>query len=146
MSYSIPSAADLRSLIETKEAEKARIASEQAQAAAQELRHQKDMFLERRMTPEVAERVMSRVRLAAESGALKLLLGRFPSAWCSDRGRMINNAEDGWPETLPGFAREFYLFWVQELKPKGFHLSAEIVEFDRDGIPGDVAAYLSWLP
>ncbi len=146
MSYSIPSADDIRAIIEKREEARARLAFEKARAEEQEKLHQKEMFLHRQMTPEIAERVLSRIRIAAEGGAMKLLLGRFPSAWCSDHGRMINNAEDGWPETLPGFAREFYLFWHEELKPKGFHLSAEIIEFDRDGKPGDIAAYVSWLP
>ena len=49
----------------------------------------------------------------------------------------------GWPDTLQGFAREFYEFWERELKPKGFGLRAEIVSFP-GGLPGDVGAFLTW--
>jgi hypothetical protein len=72
------------------------------------------------------------------------MLGEFPSAWCTDGGRRINNQPDpSWPDTLQGFAREFYEFWERELKTKGYGLRAEIVSFP-DGRPGDVGAFLTW--
>jgi len=103
-----------------------------------------EMFQTRKLTPDLINTVMMRVRHAAENGDSKVLLGHFPSEWCSDGGRRINVAEEDWPDTLPGLAREFFEFWERELKPRGFRLSAEIVSFKADGIPGDVGAYLSW--
>ena len=140
----LPSAKDIRQIIEQKEMEKAREAAKHLDAEEQELKHQKELFFARRLTPEFIAAIMDRVRRTAENGETKMLLGHFPSDWCSDSGRAINNAERDWPATLSGFAKEFFEFWERELKPKGFKLSAEIISFKHGGTLGDVGAYLSW--
>ena len=140
----LPTAGHIRGIIERKI--KNRLAEElqHRKAVEAELEQQKKVFDARKLTPQFMDLVMSRIRQAAENGEYNILVGQFPSAWCSDGGRSINVREEGWPETLPGFAREFFEFWKRELKPRGFRLSAEIVTFKAGGLPGDVGAHLSW--
>jgi hypothetical protein len=83
------------------------------------------------------------VREAAEHGDREFMLLRFPSDLCTDRGRAINSALPEWPQTLRGEAAELYLRWERELKPRGFHLSARVLDFP-DGMPGDVGLFLGW--
>lgn len=139
----LPSAADIRGIIERSKAAKIAETNKEKIVADEELKHRKEMFLAQKLTPDIIDRIMTRVKNAAENGETEILLGHFPSAWCSDGGREINAREEGWPETLQGFAREFYEFWEKDLKPTGFHLSVEIVSFP-GGMPGDVGATLSW--
>lgn len=80
---------------------------------------------------------------AAEHGAKEYLLLRFPSALCSDGGRAINAPLPDWAKTLRGEAAEIYLRWERDLKPRGFHLSARVLEFP-GGFPGDIGLFLSW--
>ena len=140
----LPSAADIRNILEQKKQAKTQDALSARRAHDEEERHRKEMFLARKLTPQFINTVMSRVRRAAENGETNVLVGQFPCEWCSDGGRLINIAGEDWPDTLPGIAREFFEFWQRELSPKGFKLSAQIVSFRDGGIPGDVGAYLSW--
>ncbi len=139
----LPSAADFRDIIEQGRQAKRVEAERERKAAEEETAHQKELFLARTLTPEALDRILSRVRTAAENGETEILLGHFPSAWCTDGGRKINAREEGWPDTLQGFAHEFHEFWERELKAKGFHLSVEIISFP-GGMPGDVGVTLSW--
>ena len=72
-----------------------------------------------------------------------MLLLRFPSDLCSDRGRAINAPDASWPTTLRGVAAEFFLRWERELKPVGFGLTAQILDFP-GGYPGDAGLTLRW--
>jgi hypothetical protein len=67
----------------------------------------------------------------------------FPSSYCSDGGRRINIGDPEWPETLDGFAKKAYEFYVKELRPLGYKISMDIVTWPK-GMPGDVAMYLKW--
>jgi CBS domain-containing protein len=84
-----------------------------------------------------------RARRAAEQGHEEFMLLRFPSQLCSDGGRAIGVTEPGWPATLRGQAAEIYLRWERELKPRGFHLAARVLEFP-GGMPGDIGLFLIW--
>jgi len=139
----LPSASDMRKVIEQTEAEKLAEAQKKEAAAADERKHQEQAFLTRHLTPDFIDTLMHRIREAAKGGATELMVGRFPSTWCTDAGRKINAPEPSWPDTLQGFAREFYEFWERDLKPRGFHLHVEILDFP-GGMPGDVGAFLSW--
>ena len=80
----------------------------------------------------------------AEHGEKEYLLLRFPSALCTDGARAINNPpNDSWPQTLRGEAAELYTRWHDELRPRGFHLSARVLDFP-DGMPGNVGLFLFW--
>src|SRR5262249_46735919 len=140
----LPTAGDIRGIIEQKIQDRLAEESRHRKVVEEELAQQKKAFDARKLTPQFIDLVMTRIRRAAENGEYNILVGQFPSAWCSDGGRSINVREEGWQETLPSFAREFFEFWKRELQPRGFRLSAEIVTFKPGGLPGDVGAYLSW--
>jgi hypothetical protein len=139
----LPSAEDMRDVIEQKHKDKLAEQQKKAAAAAEEKKHQEEAFLARKLTQGFIDQVMHRIREAAESGATEIMVGRFPSAWCTDSGRKINAPEASWPDTLQGIAKEFYEFWERDLKPRGFHLHVQILDFP-GGMPGDVGAFLSW--
>jgi len=67
----------------------------------------------------------------------------FPSTYCSDRGRRINIGDPDWPSSLEGFAKDAYAFFDRELRPMGYKLTAEIINFP-GGVPGDVGLKLKW--
>jgi molybdopterin-biosynthesis enzyme MoeA-like protein len=68
---------------------------------------------------------------------------RFPNHICTDNGRAINQVEDGWEQTLTGVPKEIYEFWKRQLKPRGYHIRYEIIDYP-GGMPGDVGIFLSW--
>ena len=92
---------------------------------------------------EVSKRVQSGLRSAAQRGETEVMIMRFPNILCSDKGRAINNAEDGWPETLTGRPRQAYEFWQEFMQPNGYRLRAMIIEWP-GGLPGDVGLFVSW--
>jgi CBS domain-containing protein len=87
--------------------------------------------------------LMHRAREAAEAGEKACLLMRFPSQLCIDGGRTINIADPGWPASLRGRPAEVYLRWERELKPRGFAMTAQVLEFP-GGEPGDIGLFLGW--
>ena len=107
----------------------------------------KKMSTPLQLTPEVLEEVtqnlLSRLRSAAGRGEIELMVMRFPTALCSDKGRAINNADASWPETLSGRPRQAYEFWRDQLKEAGYGLSAVIIDWP-GGLPGDVGFFLRW--
>ena len=88
-------------------------------------------------------RLVHNAREAAERGQTEYLLLRFPHELCSDGGRAVNAPDPEWPRTLRGEAAEMYLRWERELRPRGFHLAARVVDFP-DGMPGDIGLFLVW--
>ena len=56
--------------------------------------------------PNVTELVNASVRRVAEQNRNELTAMSFPSEWCSDRGRAINNGDPGWPSSLQGRAKK----------------------------------------
>lgn len=87
--------------------------------------------------------VMQLVNCAAERGQTEVQIYRFPNIMCTDRGRRINNAEPDWPQTLEGRPQAGYEFWRDYLRPLGFGLKAEVLEYP-GGIPGDIGFFLTW--
>lgn len=104
----------------------------------------RDQFMARDLKPDVHERVSQMLRHAAENSQREVKVMEFPASFCTDRGRAINNAEKDWPGTLQGWAARGYAFFHEELAPNDYRLRAEIVRYDKDGIPEIVALYLSW--
>ena len=68
---------------------------------------------------------------------------RFPNQLCTDKGRAINQQEPGWENTLTGSPKEIYHLWDKYLRPRGYKLKVQIVDFP-DGMPGDIGMTLSW--
>ena len=89
------------------------------------------------------QEILRRAQAASEAGQKELLLLRFPCELCSDGGRAVNAPTPEWPETLRGEAAEIYRRWELDLKPKGFHLIAQVLDFP-GGIPGDIGLTLVW--
>jgi hypothetical protein len=102
-----------------------------------------DAFMGREVHAEAVARVMAVVRRAAEQGKSEVELIQFPSEYCADRGRAINNAEPDWPDSLEGFARRAYEAYETTLKPHGYKLQARILDYPK-GKPGTVALFLMW--
>jgi hypothetical protein len=92
---------------------------------------------------DIMERVMLLCRNAANSGHTHVLAFRFPSDLCTDGGRAINNSERGWESTLTGRPKQAYDFWAKRLKPLGFKLGAEVLDYP-GGMPGDIGFILNW--
>ena len=134
---------------------KRRMAEREAAKAAEELRRmreqeekQKAVMAEFHKPPErtpeqVLHFVMQLVDHAAEAGQTEVQVYRFPNELCSDRGRRINNSEPGWERTLEGRPKAAYEFWHDHLRPLGFHLKAEVLEYP-GGMPGDIGFILTW--
>lgn len=139
------SAADLRR----------RMAEHEAAKAAEELRHQKEqeekqkaVMAEFHKPPErtadqLMQVVMQLVEKAAERGQSEVQVYRFPNNMCTDRGRRINNSDPDWHTTLEGRPRAGYEFWRDHLRPLGFHLRAQVLEYP-GGMPGDIGFFITW--
>jgi hypothetical protein len=48
-----------------------------------------------------------------------------------------------WETTLEGRPKFAYEFWHDHLRPLGFNLKAEVLEYP-GGMPGDIGFFLSW--
>jgi hypothetical protein len=145
VSFSLPTAQKVMERLALAEAEKA---SEHVrkQAAAEA---EKKMLLEKLTEPsgvseeERTKRAAAIIERAAANGLTEVLVYRFPNALCTDHGRAINQQEPGWEKTLTGLPKELYEFWDRQLRPRGYKLRVQIVDFP-DGIPGDVGITLKW--
>ena len=139
------SAKELQAKIAKVEGEKASKAMKAHEAAEAE----KQALLDRLTHPsglsdeEVMEKAAIIVNRAVENGMTSVQVFRFPNSVCTDSGRAINQAEEGWESTLTGIPREIYEFWQRQLKPRGYHIRYEIIDYP-GGMPGDVGIFLSW--
>ena len=100
----------LRRLADEKEMEQLKEALKRQQKNEEEVKNLHQMFAERQIKPEAKRNVSVLVRRAAEEGKREVMVFRFPSDLCTDKGRAINNLEPHWPETLTGFAKRGYEF------------------------------------
>jgi hypothetical protein len=80
---------------------------------------------------------------AVSNGQREVLVLHFPHELCTDRGRAINQAEVGWEKTLTGQPQELYAFWNKYLRPRGYRLKVQIIDFP-GGMPGDIGVTLCW--
>lgn len=95
---------------------------------------------------ETERAVIKRVVMkAAADGKYEAMIFSFPSSFCSDGGRAINNNLPGWQATLQGKAKELQELFEQIARPQGYGLKAMIINFP-EGIPGDVGFFLTWEP
>jgi hypothetical protein len=120
-------------------AAKAHAAEEEAQKALLEkLSHPSGLSADA-----ILEKAAILVDRAVESGQTSILVFRFPHALCTDKGRAISQVEAGWEKTLVGLPKEIYELWGRQLKPKGYHIRFEIIDYP-GGMPGDIGITLSW--
>jgi hypothetical protein len=100
-------------------------------------------FEARRLTDADRNTMLSKVKAAFENDQREVMLVSFPSDFCTDGGRKINNRVPGWQDTLPDGAQVFVEFWRDALQPGGFGLGAWILAFP-GGMPGDVGLFVTW--
>ena len=141
----LPTAQELLKRLTLAEAQKATEEARRAAAAEAE----KENLLEQLSKPigisddEHMKRAATVIERAAANGHTEVLVTRFPHNLCTDRGRAINQAEPGWEKTLTGQPKELYNFWEKCLRPLGYRLRVQVLDFP-DGMPGDIGASLSW--
>ena len=138
------SAADLKALVERQQQARAAAEkkhTEEAQAAKKALLKQLEKPVQ--ITEQQVANALSRFRNAAAAGQSELVVFSFPSRLCPDRGRMINNALEGWQETLVGTPRSIYEAWQRYLKDEGYRFGARVLDYV-DGMPGEIGLVISW--
>jgi hypothetical protein len=141
----IPSATQIRKEAALKEAEKAEEFARLAAAAESE----KNALIERLNRPsgkseqEKIQLAATVIQRAMRYGLTEVQVYRFPNSLCTDKGRAINQQEKGWENTLTGIPKEIFQLWTDYLKPRGYRISYQIIDFP-GGMPGDVGITISW--
>ena len=141
----IPSANQIRKEAALKEAELAEQYARLAAAAEAEKR----ALIERLTRPSgksEAEKVQlasTIIQRAVRNGLTEVQVYRFPNSLCTDKGRAINQQEAGWENTLTGIPKEIFQLWTDYLKPRGYRISYQIIDYP-GGVPGDIAVTIAW--
>jgi len=133
----------LRQMSQEAEMAKAREAIAKAEKAEKEQAELHEAFMKWEIGNDALERVMKLVQRSALDGEHKVFLFKFPASYCTDHGRAINNFEPSWPETLVGGGKRAYEEYEKHLKPLGYKMTAEILDYP-GGSLGDVSVFLSW--
>ena len=141
----LPMASDAALRVAEAEAEKA---EERKRASAAAEAEKKALIESFQKVPSLSleekiERAAAIIERAVKSGQIEVEVLRFPNELCTDRGRAINQAEPGWENTLTGIPKDMFQFWHEHLRPRGYKVRAQIVEFPR-GMPGDIGIFLIW--
>lgn len=100
-------------------------------------------FMEREIRSDAMDHLMRAVKHLAEQGKHEFLVFQFPAELLSDRGRRVNNLQADWPDSLQGFAKRAFDFYQEQLKPAGYRVRAEVLDYP-NGNPGDVGLFLCW--
>ncbi|WP_425906533.1 hypothetical protein [Nitrobacter sp. TKz-YC02] len=141
----IPSAQQIRKEAALKEAEKADQYARLAAAAQAE----KHALIERLSRPsgkseeEKIQLASTVIQRAVRNGLTEVQVYRFPNSLCTDKGRAINQQEADWENTLTGIPKEIFELWRDYLKPRGYRISYQIIDYP-GGVPGDIAVTISW--
>jgi hypothetical protein len=142
----LPTAKQIMEQVALAEAEKASEAMRQKAKADAE----KKALIDRLTRPsgvseeERLKRAATIIQRAVKNGLTEVEVTRFPNVMCTDRGRAINNnLEPGWEKTLTGLPKELYEFWERQLKPRGYKIKFQVVDFS-GGVPGDIGITLKW--
>jgi len=114
-----------------------------------------------RLTDQIIQNGLDRIKRAFERGETELMISAFPSDFCTDGGRAVINAgaapinkpskeelaarpdEPEWLATLPAGVRLVHEFWKNNLKPGGFGFSARVINYP-GGKPGDIGLFFTW--
>jgi hypothetical protein len=146
ISKGLPTAQEMMEKLALAEAEKA---SEAARKHAT-VEAEKKALLDKLTKPsgvseeERMKRAIAIIERAVANGLTEVQVYRFPNSLCTDHGRAINQQEPGWETTLTGLPKELYEFWNRQLRPLGYKLRVQIVDFS-GGVPGDVGMTLKWV-
>jgi hypothetical protein len=141
----LPTAKEIQKQAALKEAEKAdqdarRLAAAEAEKSALIDKLSKPSGLTEEEKVKLAATVIQR---AVRNGLTEVQVYRFPNSLCTDKGRAINQQERGWEKTLTGMAQEIYQLWFDHLKPRGYRIRYQIVDFP-GGVPGDISIVIAW--
>ena len=141
----IPTAREIQKRAAIKEAEKAdedarRLAAAEAEKRALIERLSKPSGLSEDEKVRLASTVILR---AVRNGLTEVQVYRFPHSLCTDNGRAINQQEPGWENTLTGIAQEIFQLWFDYLKPRGYRIRYQVVDFP-GGMPGDIGIVIAW--
>src|SRR6185312_11781314 len=141
----LPTAKEIQKQAAIKEAEKAdehvrRMAAAEAEKRALIEKLSKPSGLSEEEKVKLASTVIQR---AVRNGLTEVQVYRFPNTLCTDRGRAINQQEPGWEKTLTGIPQEIFQLWSDYLKPRGYRIKYQIVDFP-GGVPGDLAIAIAW--
>jgi hypothetical protein len=134
---------DLKRIADDIDMAKAKKAMEHMKREEEEKAAIKEIFMSREIHPDAKNRINAAIQRAAEQGNRQLLVLEFPASFCNDQGRRINNLEPDWPNSLEGFAKKAHKYFIKELKPLGYKLTAQILDYP-GGMPGRVGLYLNW--
>lgn len=141
----IPSAKEIQRQAALKEAEKADEHLRRAAVAEAEKR----ALIDRLSQPsglsedEKVKLASTVIQRAVRNGLSEVQVYRFPNSMCTDRGRAINQQEPGWDSTLTGIPREIFQLWSDYLKPRGYRIKYQVIEFP-GGVPGDIGVTIAW--
>jgi len=141
----LPTAKEIQKQAAIKEAEKADKEATAAAAAEAEKR----ALIERLSKPsglsedEKVKLAASVIQRAVRNGLTEVQVYRFPNMLCTDKGRAINQMEPGWEKTLTGVPKEIYQLWTDYLKPRGYRIRYQVIDFP-GGVPGDIGVTISW--
>ena len=116
------------------------VAAEHAREEREQLRKK---FEAEQIPADALQHVFGMVRKAVERGDKEVVVLHFPSDFLPDSGRSISTGSKDWTQHLSGFAVRAYTYYEKELRPRGFTLSASIINFP-GGKPGDVGFFLRW--
>ena len=146
LSYPLPTAKQAMEMLAQAEAEKASEALRHKEKADAE----KKALIDKLSKPsgiseqEALKRATEIIQRAIKNGLTEVEVFRFPNVLCTDHGRAINNGmEPGWENTLTGLPKEMYGFWDRHLRPLGYRIRVQVVDFS-DGVPGDIGFTLKW--
>ncbi len=134
---------DLNEIISDNEMKKMEEERQRRRKREQEQRDLREAFMSRDIHPEVMDRLNKVIRVAAEQGHKEVRVITFPASFCNDGGRRINNMLPDWPDSLEGFAKKAYEFYQKELRPHGYKLHAQVIDFP-GGMPGEIGLFLKW--
>ena len=141
----LPTAKEIKKQAAIKEAEKADMEMRAAAAAEAE----KKALIEQLRKPsglsedEKVKLASTVIQRAVRNGLTEVQVYRFPNILCTDKGRAINQLEPGWEKTLTGIPKEIFQLWTDYLKPRGYRISYQIIDFP-GGVPGDIGITISW--
>jgi hypothetical protein len=141
----LPTAREIQRQTALKEAEKA----EQYARASAAAETEKRRLIEKLSKPsgltedEKVKLASTVIQRAVRNGMTEVQVYRFPYMLCTDNGRAINQQEPGWEKTLTGIAQEIYQLWSDYLKPRGYRIKYQIVDFP-GGVPGDISITIVW--
>ncbi len=141
----LPTAQEIQKQAAIQEAQKAEEHAQRLAAAEAEKR----TLIERLSRPsglsedEKVKLASTVIQRAVRNGLSEVQVYRFPNSVCTDNGRAINQQEPNWERTLRGIPLEIFQLWSDYLKPRGYRIKYQIVDFP-GGMPGDISIVLAW--